>query len=151
MIRSSIPSVVTATLAMIGTQLATTGPGGSPIPVFDGEPSSNVPDEFVIILGVSNSHQVWGSIGQQRRNEVYDVDGMVRVWAGGDNQSPLRQRVYDLLALVETALDNDPFLSGTVNGTVQFSASDPRWGPIDTGRYCEVDFTLSVVTQLIAV
>ena len=150
-IRSAIPSVVTAVLTTLGAQLATSGPGGMPVPVFDGEPSSNVPDEFVIVVGVVNGHQQWGSVGTQRRNETFDIDGMVRVWAGGDNQATLRQRCFDLLLLVESALDNDPFVSGAVNGTVQFSASTARWGPIDGGRYCEGDFTLAVVTQLIAV
>ena len=149
-IRSSIPSVTTAALTMLATALATQGPSGTPLAVFDGEPSSNVPDEFVIVLGASNGRQSWGSIGTQRRNEQYDLDCMVRVWAGGDVQATLRQRCFDLLMLIETGVDNDPSLSGTVLSAVQFSANDVRWGPLDAGRFCEADFTLSVVTQLIA-
>ena len=149
-IRSSIPSVVASAISILSAALAKQGAGGTTFPVYDGEMSSDVPDEFVVVIGVSNGQQVWGSIGTQRRNEHFDIDCMVRVWAGGDNQSPLRQRCFDVLALIETAVDNDPFLAGTTNGAVQFSATDCRWGPLDGGRYCEADFTLSVVTQLIA-
>ena len=149
-LRSSIPSVTTAAIALLSSQLAGQKPDGSPVPVYDGDMSSDVPDEFVVVGGVSNGQQVWGAIGTQRRNEHFDIDCMVRVWAGGDAQAPLRQRCFDLLALIELALVQDPSLGGTVNGAVQFSASDCRWGPLDGGRYCEADFTLSVVTQLIA-
>ena len=150
-IRSAIPTVTNAALSMLTTQLAKAGQGGQPLEVFDGEPSSNVPDEFVLLSSAFNGRQSWGAIGTQRRNETFDLNGMIRVWAGGDSQAPLRQRCFDLLALVETAVDNDPFLSGSVNGTVQFTANDASWGALDTGRYCEVTFTLSVVTQLIAI
>ena len=151
-IRSSIPAVVTATLSMLTT--AMTGQVsqlGSPVTVIDGELGPNVPPEYVQVLGVSGGRQVWATIGKQRRDEHFDVVGMVRVYVGGDDQAYCRQRCYDLLALVETALDNDPSLSGATNIAAQFAATDLRMGVTDTGgRAAEVDFTISVSTQLIA-
>ena len=150
-IRSSIPSVFSAVLALLTSKLAKQGVGGGDVMVFDGELATYVPDEFIVLTSITSGRQSWGSIGTQRRNEAYDINGTARVWAGGDGQAPLRQRAFDLLALVESAVDTDPTVSNSVNGVVQFQAGDVRFGVQDTGRYCEVDFSLSVATQLIAI
>lgn len=150
-IRSAIPSVYSAVLALLTANMLRQAAGGGNVAVFDGELTTYTPDEFVVLNGISNGRQSWGSIGTQRRNETFDINGMARAWTGGDNQAALRQRVFDLLALIESALDNDPFVSNAVNGTVQISVGNVRFGVQDDGRFCEADFYLSVVTQLIAV
>lgn len=151
-IRSSIPATVTAVLSMLTTAVAgQMSQQGSPVAVIDGELGTNIPPEYLQILGVSGGRQVWATIGKQRRDEHFDVVGMARVYIGGDDQAYARQRCYDLLALVETALDNDPSLSGVVNIAAQFTATDMRMGVTDIGgRAAEVDFVISVSTQLIA-
>ena len=150
-IRSSIPSVYAAVLALTTSRLLKQAVGGGgDVQVFDGELATYVPDEFVVLNGITNGRQAWGSIGTQRRNETFDINGMVRVWAGGDGQAGLRQRAFDIAAILESALDTDPFVGGVVNGTVQFTAGDVRFGVQDDGRFCELDFFLSCVTQLIA-
>lgn len=151
-IRSSVPAVVTAILSTFNTALAgQVSQQGAGVLVIDGELGTNVPPEFVQIIGVANGMQSWAAIGQQRRNESYEVHGMVRVYIGGDDQAYCRQRCFDLLALIETSLDNDPQLGGVINGAAQFTATDMRMGVTDAGgRAAEVDFAIAVTTQLIA-
>lgn len=151
-IRSSIPSVITAILLTTRTALAgAVSQQGVPVLVIDGELGTNVPPEFVQIVGVTNGQQSWGAIGKQRRNESFEVHGMVRVYVGSDDQAYCRQRCFDLLALIETSLDNDPQLGGVINGAAEFSATDLRMGVTDAGgRAAEADFAIAVTTQLIA-
>jgi hypothetical protein len=152
-IASSIPSVVTAVLSSLSTVVAgqVDNISSSPVEVVDGEVGTTIPNQFVQIIGVSSGQQSWGSVGKQRRNESYDIQGMVRVYVGSDDQAYCRQRCFDLYALIETALDNDPSLGGVVNGAIQASPLDLRMGVTDQGgRAAELDFTLSVTTQLIA-
>ena len=150
-IRSAIPAVYTAVLAMLTAKMVQQAAGGGNVQVFDGELATYTPDEFVVLSGISNGRQSWGSIGTQRRNETFDINGMVRCWAGGDSQALQRQRIFDLLALIESALDTDPSVGGVVNGTVQITAGIVRFGVQDDGRYCEADFYLTVANQLIAI
>lgn len=152
-IKSSIPAVITAVINACTSAVAgqVDNISSSPVEVVDGELGPRVPNQFVQILGVSNGQQVWGSIGTQRRNETYTVHGMVRVYVGSDDQAYCRQRTADLFALVETAVDSDPQLGAVVNGSIQASVTDVRWGVTDSGgRAAELDFVLAVVTQLIA-
>lgn len=152
-IRSSIPAVVNAVLSTVTNAIAgqVDNVSGSPAEVVDGELGTRVPNQFVQIIGVSGWQQSWAALGKSRRNESYDISGMVRVYVGSDDQQYCRQQVFDLYALVETALDNDPLLGGVVNGAVQVSAGDLRMGVTDAGgRAAELDFVLAVTTQLIA-
>jgi hypothetical protein len=151
-IRSSIPAVTTAALSAISSAIAgQVTQFGQPVEVADGELGTYIADEFVQLIGVTGGRQTWAALGKQRRNEEYQLNGMIRCYVGNDDQAYVRQRCCDLFALIETALDNDPSLSGAVNGAVQAEANDMRWGVTDSGgRAAELDFTLSVVTQLIA-
>lgn len=151
-IASSVPAVVTAILATVSTAMTgQVAASGSAVQIADGELGPYVADEFVQIIGVSNGRQEWGSIGRQRRNESYEINGMVRAYVGGDDQAYCRSRVYALFALIETAVDNDPSLGSVVNGAIQAAPTDLRMGATEHGgRAAELDFTLSVTTQLIA-
>ena len=151
-IASSVPAVINAVLATITTALAgQVASSGQPVSVFDGELGTFVADEFLCIQGVSGGRQSWATIGKTRRTESYDIDGLVRVYIGNDDQAYCRTRAYALLAFVETALDNDPSVGGVVNGSVQISPVALRMGVTDVGgRAAELEFTLAVVTQLIA-
>lgn len=152
-IRSSIPAVVAAVLSTISTAVAgqTDNIDSSPVEVVDGEVGTHVAAQYIQIIGVSGASQQWASVGKSRRNETYDITGTIRVYVGSDDQAYTRQRCFDLFALIETALDNDPFVGGVVNGSVQSVATDLRMGVTDSGgRAAELDFILPVVTQLIA-
>lgn len=152
-IQSSIPTVVDAVLSAITTAVAgqVDNVSASPVVVVDGELGTSIPNQFVQVIGVTGWQQTPGAIGRDRRNETYGIPGMVRVYVGSDDQQYCRQQAFYLFALVETALDNDPSLGGVVNGSVQVAAGDMRMGVTDLGgRAVEIDFSLSVTTQLVA-
>lgn len=151
-IASSVPTVVTAVLAAVTTAVTgQTAASGSDVQVSDGELGTYVADEFVQIISVTGGRQEWGAIGKQRRNESYDINGMVRAYVGSEDQAYCRSRVFALFALIETAVDNDPQLGAVVNGSIQASPTDLRMGVTEHGgRAAELDFVLSVTTQLIA-
>lgn len=152
-IASSVPAVVDAVLALCARVLTgqVDSVSGSPVEVVDGELGTRVPNEFVQIVGVQGGQQSWAAVGRQRRNEAYAIVGMVRVYVGNDDQQYCRRRAFELFARLESGLDDDPFVGGVVNGSVQSSASDLRMGVTDHGgRAAELDFLLSVTTQLIA-
>ena len=152
-IRSSVPSVITAVLSMITTAVAgqVDSVNGGAVAVVDGELGTYVANEYVQIVGTTGGHQQWASIGTQRRDESYDITGLIRAYVGNDDQAHVRQRVYDLFALIETALDDDPQLGGVVNGTVEAVPVALDMGVTNLGgRAAELHFALSVTTQLIA-
>jgi hypothetical protein len=152
-IRSSIPAVVTTVLSTVSSAISgqVDNVNGMPVDVIDGELLKYTAPQFVQIIGVSGWQQSPAVIGMERRKETYDIHGMVRVYVGSDDQAYCRQQAFDLYALVETALNNNPSLGGVVNGSVQVAAGDLRMGVSDGGgRAAEIDFTLSVTTQLIA-
>ena len=151
-IASSVPTVITAVLAAINTALTgQVAVSGSPVAVVLGGLGTYVADEFVVLHGMTNGQQQWATIGKTRRDERYDLHGMVRVYVGNDDQSYCMVRADAIYALIETALNNDPSVGGAVNISVQPSMTDMRMDVTDVGgRAAELDFVLSVATQLIA-
>jgi hypothetical protein len=172
---SSVGPVIDAIVAMVRALPAVAGSGNTPpVPVIDGPPGgANKPPQFVSIMGqgpvdTSTSRQTWASLGHFTRDETYNVNGTVFCYVGGDDdlgqagpsdaQQAARDQASTLLQAVEAQLISDPDLSGQnggnelvlwalVSGT-RMTQTGPHDEEIDKGRWCQIDFTISVKNQL---
>lgn len=142
---SSIPAVIDALLAVARTAL----PG---VEVFDGFPRRPIDNiDFVAVGGksepVADGTQDAVVIGNRRRDETYTVRFYCSSSKGTPTQKATRDRVFELMAAVESGVRNDPTLGGLVmsaqvGGRVSLQQTDIDTA--DAGSFAEVSFDITI-------
>lgn len=121
---SSVPAVVEYLLTAIQSQAQNDALYNNMV-VRIGEPSMNFPPDMIWISGTRRTEvptTFIGSGGQYWLNEAYDVTVTISTWQGtGDADDgsvlaiQLTERLWQLVAYVETAVRADPSLGSLVN------------------------------------
>ena len=82
----------------------------------DGDPESDAEPVFT---------QDWANMAHTRRTETGDIPGAVVATTGSTSTDTVRQRAFDVLAVVEASLLADPTLAGLV-GSLEFMGGAAR-------------------------
>lgn len=154
MATSTIADAVTGLVAMVAAAMPAPPSGAA---VVDGPPApGSEPAEYVAV-GVAHhattfareeQYAVVGGqspagLGNQRRQETYDISCRVSCTAGDADMEATRARAFTLLAYVETSVRSD----GTLDGTVIFGeVGEIALSQVQTGSGAVVviDFAVDV-------
>jgi hypothetical protein len=142
---SSIPDAMDAFVAgmMLRPNIATAIADGLKVASgYLGEESGR--KESIELTHVQTATQVWGMIGNRRREEEYRISGLVWATVGGKNEPIIkaaRDRAFELLAEIEDFLRVDPTIGGTTKVS-EVAAYPFDQGVTPDGRYCQIDFEI---------
>lgn len=149
---STIPAAIDALLALVRARPEM----ASPVQVFDGFPRRPIDNvDFVAIGGksepVADGTQVPGSMGNRRRDETYAIRVYCSSSRGTADQKVTRDRVFDLMAAVETAVRQDVSLGGLVisaqvGGAVTLFQTDAESAA--DGSFAEVQFDVTIRARI---
>ena len=79
-----------------------------------GTPATLDPDDVVSFMGVTSEQSV-ATIGNRSRDEILTLDVQISCMTGGDDESIVQARAYQLLGIIEEyARKKDPTIGGTV-------------------------------------
>lgn len=118
---SAVPAAIDALLTILRT-----GIDPNELTVLDGPALNDVPDDVVFVGYGSgedaavNLQQDFAYAGARRRNETFDIHGLIETRSGDTDMQPRRARAFAILGLIETALratdaaPEAPTLLGTV-------------------------------------
>jgi len=159
---SSVPAAVTGLLAdlttvsadagLLATLQSTLGSANTPqIVVIDGQLGTNVPPIYVAVVGVTNWQQQTRDGGNLRRDEEYDIEGVIWAADGGDgvtDSSPLRSCAFSILSKIVQQVTADYTLGGAVRFASLHSAAMTQ-GVVDPGGWaCQVEFSIGCAVAL---
>lgn len=113
-------------------------------------PASEEPREYVCV-GNSKSKQQWMNVGTLRRREDVTIEVGVVVRTPGRDSGTTRDRLFELIAAIETVVRANAFEpTGTADTT-----HNPQWGEVSTietgGAYGEKSFERSAKLEVTAV
>lgn len=100
--------------------------------------------ESIQLTSVPDAAQVWGMLGNRRRDEEYTIDGLVWAMKPGKNEPAIkaaRDRAFELLAEIEDFLRLDPTIGGTTKVS-ELTAYPVDQGANEEGRWCQLDFEI---------
>lgn len=146
---SSIPRVIDALLAMMAGL-----PEFAGVQITDGNVGT-VESFEIAIVGDATSNTATGAqttnaIGRQRRHESYTVSCAISCARGGTDQRAVRNRAFELLGALESALAADPSLGGEVLtalvSTVELAQTDDQ--EASAGRTATVVFEVAVENDI---
>ncbi|HWH27577.1 MAG TPA: hypothetical protein VNU26_01220 [Mycobacteriales bacterium] len=118
------------------TMLAAAMPG---VQVVRGHPGDTIEDELVQVGRVRAGRQEWAALAADKRprDEHYSIEVYIQVLGPGRPQDEVTERAYELMALVDQQLRNDPTLGGTVR-SCQLSDFEDDETPYEEGRAATV-------------
>jgi hypothetical protein len=110
-----------------------------------------------VIIGDVTAPQGWRGLGAQRKEETPTATCWIASTGSGSDETAIRavrRQAYGLLALIETALKDDPGADGTIpqprQTTVAESALEET--PVDldgvSGRRAQIRFTISWTSHI---
>ncbi|MGV2914494.1 hypothetical protein [Streptomyces alfalfae] len=147
---SALPGAITALLAVLRA-----AGGLSNVLVIDGPPSGDVATADFLTVGWSGGEdqaaevqQEFNAAGARTRDEEFVISNAIDVWDGGEDFTALRQRAFDILAVVEQALratGSNPE-APTLNGAVlwaHLTRASLRQYFTDQGARVALGFTVS--------
>ncbi|CAM5617309.1 hypothetical protein SALBM135S_05885 [Streptomyces alboniger] len=147
---SALPGAITALLAVLRA-----AGGLSDVLVIDGPPSGDVATADFLTVGWSGGEdqaaevqQDFNAAGARTRDEEFVISNAIDVWDGGEDFAALRQRAFDILAVVEQALratGSNPD-APTLNGAVlwaHLTRASLRQYFTDQGARVALAFTVS--------
>lgn len=135
----ALQSGLSARSGLVGVQVVS-----GPLPAGDTQPES-------IQLDGVDGFSDWAAFGNLRRNESYDVVGMIYIEKPGAGETIIRSardRAFEILKEIESYLIENHKLGGLV------AAARPADFAIDQGaspsgaRVCRITFTIHVENQL---
>lgn len=130
MATSAVPAAVDALLAVLAGPCAT-----AKVSLRDGPLTTNVDDVDLLFVGYTpdtdiavTAQQDFAYAGARRRDETFQIACYAEARSGDATMQARRARVYEIAALVETALraTNDAPTAPALNGTV-------LWAGVATG------------------
>lgn len=140
MTAATVPAAITALLALARNAVSAD--------VFDGQPTVEMPAEFVAIdyadtnFGTSGRQQP-ASLGAGRRGEEYDIRCLISAWDGSADMGAVRTRAFDLFGAVSDAVRAD----ATLNGSVAFAEVtdfNTVAAQINAGANYTIQFSVSI-------
>ncbi|MFC7929171.1 hypothetical protein [Streptomyces cinereoruber] len=147
---SRVPAAVDALLAILRA-----APGLDGVLVLDGPPTVNLTQRERVYVGwlpeggpAVTLTQDFNAAGARTRDENFSIVGYAEVWSGGTDMQPMRSRVFELVAEIETALratDAAPE-APTLNGAVLWShltAGDLFQDQTTDGARAGLNFTIT--------
>lgn len=149
---STIPAVIDALLTLVRARPEM----AAPVQVFDGFPRRPIDDvDFVAIGGksepVADGTQEATALGNRRRDETYAVRVYCSSSRGTADQKVTRDRVFELMAAIESAVRSDVSLGGLVisaqvGGSVTLFETDAETAA--DGSFAEVSFDITIRARL---
>lgn len=121
----------------------------SPVLVSYGLPATDQPNDIVAITEAGTADQERGTqeartYGPRTREENTYVSVLFSSWRGTVNQQEVTELVFDAVAKLETALRDDPTLSGAVRecAVESWSLTETDFADLPQGRYAEIAVTI---------
>lgn len=113
-----------------------------------GHPGKSPANEFVFIGDVTEWTTVWAAMGAQRRAETFSLHLRVAVSKPGNDQQEATERAFELLGLVEDALNGAHTDLGLVKPVI-VNPVDEAEGAVGTqGRGTEISVNLECEARL---
>jgi hypothetical protein len=122
MATSALPAAITALVTRLQASTALTG-----VLVTDGEPAVDIATRDFLAVGWSGGEdlaaevvQNFNAAGARTRDEDFSIVCVIDVWSGDDGFATVRNRVFEILGVVENELratgaaPEAPTLNGTV-------------------------------------
>ena len=79
-----------------------------------GDAEANGARELVMVLASpGEADEIWATIGNQARDEEFDIVVLCEVVRPGDSQQEATERAFELLGRIETVLRSNPRLNGS--------------------------------------
>jgi hypothetical protein len=151
---STVPAVRSYLISAITAQVNAAGLSEPGCEVYDSAPDHETTNDVIAVCGARRQTRplaLVGSGGQFWLDESYQVEVMIDCFqAGADGaMEAVNARAYQLLALVETAVRQDPSLAGNVlEARPQESESTPSWDDAHMGARCVIATQIQVYTTL---
>lgn len=149
-ITSTVPLVLDTLKSLLDARKALGGNGLAGVTILTAPSGDPDIPESIQFYGVFEN-QEWKSLGGQRRQENYPLQGdivIVRRGAGEDKAKEARNRAYAILLELETVLRQDPTLAIGPRTDVQLGTANLIQGWQDNGRIATIEFTIDVKAEL---
>lgn len=146
---ATITSIADAYMVALADALALrTGLDGVQIATgwLGGDAAARESIQFTAVRGT----QQWGMLSNRRRNEEFVIEATIWVVNPGKNEDVIRSaraRAIALLAEIEDELRVDPTV-GNVAQVSQVTAYDLDQGANTAGRWCQIEFEITVNKDL---
>lgn len=146
---SAVPAAIDALLTILRTDL-----DPNTLAVLDGPALNDVPQDVVFVgfqpgdAAAVNLEQTFAYAGARRRDEAFDIHGLIESRSGDTDMQARRARAFEILGLIETALratDAEP-TRPTLNDTVlwaHLTASDLMQDQTQDGAVVGLAWTIS--------
>lgn len=151
---STVPQARANLISAISALVATSGLTEPGCEVYDSAPDHETENDIIAVCGARRtveSMALVGSGAQFWRQEHYSIEVMIDCFQGGANgaMEAVNQRAYALLALVETAVRQDPSLGGiAIQAAPASSDSVPSWDDAHMGARCLITAEIKVSATL---
>lgn len=147
---STVPVVLDTLKSLLEARKALGGNGLEGVTIVTAPSGDPDIPESIQFYGVFEG-QGWKSLGGQRREETYPLEGdivIVRRGAGEDKAKEARDRAYTILLELETVLRANPTLGIGPRTDVQLATANLIQGWQDNGRVASIEFTIGVKAEL---
>ena len=135
---AALADALAARTGLFGVQIATGWLGGE-----------TAARESIQLTAVRGTQQ-WGMLSNRRRNEEFTIEATIWVGEPGKNETVIRSvraRAVELLAEIEDELRVDPTV-GNIAQVSQVTAYDLDQGSNQSGRWCQIEFEITVNKDL---
>lgn len=152
MATSRAPAIIDALVA-----LCEAAPGLTEVTIHDGPQPTSDPLKAVVTIGwdgdedndqAVDASQEWAGLGAKAKDESLLVTCAALAWHGETTTKPVRDRAYELVAVVEDALRADPSLGFPPPTVVALSTGNAYQRQLQSGAQCRVVFTIAVRTRI---
>lgn len=93
-------------------------------------------------LGNVEQTEEWGALGNQRRDEDYDIEVFILVRQSGDDEQATETRAWAIRELLATALRADPTLGGVLSKWAEITATTQDNTPLMDGWFTRLRVTV---------
>lgn len=151
---STVPTARANLISAITTQANAAGYTEPGVEVYDSAPDHETENDIIAVCGVRRRVKpmaLVGSGGQFWRQEEYSIEVTIDCFVPGSNgaMEQANTRAYQLLALVETAVRQDPSLGGiAIQAAPADSESTPHWDDAHMGARCVIVAQIEVSATL---
>lgn len=151
---STVPAARAYLISVITEQVTTAGLSEPGCEVYDSAPDHETENDVIAVCGVRRTVQPMALVGsgaQFWRQESYSIEVLIDCFQGGADgaMEAVNQRAYELLALVETAVRQDPSLGGiAIQAAPSSSDSTPSWDDTHMGARCVITAEIQVSATL---
>jgi len=93
-------------------------------------PGPAIAQESIYFMG-TRGRETAAALGRHRRDETFDLELMVDVAIDGDEGQLCEERCWELIAVVEGLVRENPDMGNTISGYFVYGGTDmkPYWAP----------------------